>query len=451
VAADLQIAVDDDDNDDDLPSTPPQVNYDELPVYGVPPPDRVYLLEATLQELERGVFRRAALLVDSMLRDDRLNGTMQTRTNAVLGAPEEWSPANETGPAQTICDELQKLWPKICGPAEAAELLRWATMLGIGLGEVVWDRTVLDGQPRVRPRLKVWHPQFIFWRWDTRSYWLITASGAVEVLPGTGKWFILTPYGYNRAWLRGLVRSLARPWMQRCWTYRDAARRSEIYGQGIRQLITPAQADEKTKKRIEGQLANIGNETTLTTPQGTDGNKWDVKIVEASAEGFDAFLKFIKELNESIAINILGQNLTTQVSEGSRAAAKVHNQVRGDIMRFDAEAFARQAREAIFEPYCKFNYGDAELAPTLNWLTDPADDGAALAMEQLQTLQGLAIARQLKIPLDVRSTCELHQMQMAPGAPEVIELPEPEPPPQLGPTAKTNQPPKDDGEREPNK
>ncbi len=353
-----------------------RVEYVQLPVRvssfsGL---DRVGVVRSALTQFENGTFAEASILAEAMGRDDRISSAIETRINGLLGTSRLFTPQGD-GRRKSIATEADESFKKFCPQAELASLLRWGLLEGIGIGEIVWE----VGARRWTPRLKVWHPQFVQWRWDTRSYWIVTQNSYEEVLPGTGKWVVYSPGGYHRGWMRGLIRSLALPWLIRQWTYRDWARHSEVRGLGIKRAYVPASASEGDKKIFFNSLKTMASEGLVVLPTTKDGTKFDLDIIEAEADAHDGFDKLLNRCEASISITVLGQNLTTEVKGGSHAAAKVHNEIRGDYRKADATSLAEALVEQLYSAWAALNFGDAALAPMLAWETDPPADVLTIA------------------------------------------------------------------------
>jgi phage gp29-like protein len=423
---------------------PSQQEYRSLLITTAPPADRVYRVESALRSLEGGIFRDAAIMCDGMLRDDRVAGCLQTRVNGVLGLDLEMCPAIEDdASSQLVADDANDAFTRMYPTAALSELLRWGLLLGVGVGELVWD-TSEEGW---EPTLKVWHPQFLRWDITERAYKLQTDEGAEIVIePGDGKWVIFTPYGYEYGWLRGLVRSLARPWLIRQWTYRDWARYSEVHGLPIRKAIIPASASGQEKSLYINQLAaiSLGSESTIRLPRDEQDKGYDLQLLEATANTYLGFEKLLEKCETSIAVNILGQNLSTEVQGGSFAAAKTHADVRADLMRFDALALGDALRDQSLKFWALYNHGDTEAAPYIHWMTDPPEDESEAA-KALDTLaDALVKFKAAGAPVDMRELLEAAGVPMLEEADvaEAVKHPqaiggqrEPEPAPAFGAAA----------------
>lgn len=352
-------------------------------------------IRAILRSLEYGQFLSASLLADAMLRDDRIYACTSTRIGGLVGTDLVFR-GGESEAAQVVVEEVggtvgaPGLWHEMFPQSAISELFRWGLFLGIGVGELVWASR--DG--RWVPRLKIWHPQFVRWQWDTRSYWINTLDGTVE-LPNTdreihsdGRWVIYTPYGYRLGWMRSLVRPMAMPYLIRGWTYRDWARDSEVHGIPARKAVVPSDANTSEKRAFLRSIANLGNEPVIECQSKGADNKWDLELVEANAQGFEGFKALIEKAESSIAIALLGHNLTTEVrGGGSYAAIRGGENIRQDLRRSDAITLPMTLRDQGLIWFTRYNFGDDALCPTPDYLVDPprsrdSDAKAMLALGQ---------------------------------------------------------------------
>jgi phage gp29-like protein len=180
-----------------------------------------------LNDLEMGYLHRAGMLADAMTRDDRIAAVLRTRVRALLGLDRTIISSSDIRPARKIAAALEQDFDLMAGEDTIAALMRWSVLLGVGIAEARWERVERTGDTsRWIPRLKVWHPQFLQYRWDTSSWWLTTLDGMIEIQPGNGQWVVLQ-LASQRPWMEGLVRELAIPYLIRQFAMRDWARYSE--------------------------------------------------------------------------------------------------------------------------------------------------------------------------------------------------------------------------------
>jgi phage gp29-like protein len=378
----------------------------ELPIQVQHTWDCYPIVDEALIDLEQGQFMQAALLADAVYTDDRVSAVLSTRSNALFGLPmsfkyqgqdsadskaapgtnEEAENAEVTALKIKVRDRVEKLWNQMFPVAALKEQVINGWLLNCGLGELIWTWTA-DGE--YLPTLKTWNSQFLYWRWDTRSYWLIHQGGQTQVFPGNGRWVLLSPFGHNHGWLRGLIRSLGKLWLDRVFAQRDWARANEKYALGIVKAWEPADGSLPDKTAFRAATRNMASETTVSLPVTAAGNKFDVEMMKTDPmTGAENFERRLKNLDTCIAICVLGQNLSTEVSgsSGSRAAAKVHDNVRGDYLKNDVEVVSSLIGTQVLSPFVRYNYEhDAqalgldwrELVPEVTWIVDPPDDKKA--------------------------------------------------------------------------
>ena len=353
--------------------------------------DNVSAYREMMIEHEQGYFMNSSTFWEESLSDDRIAAVVDTRLDGLLAADLEFVPVDDRKKSKKLAEVLggtdrtqdDGLWLQMMDPDHAKELLKWYVGLGFCYGPIVWETKNGEWVPRVIP----WHPRFVRWDWSRWQYAVTAWNEPVVYLPRTdenprsdGKWFM---WGGYRSWMNGLVRSLGVLYLDRTWNQRDAARRSEKYGMGIVKGLVPPGPDTEDKARFGNSLRNLGAEPTIICPQGENGSPgFDVKVEETRGEGWQIFGDREKSLNTNIAVRVLGQNLTTEVSgTGSLAAGKVHEMVRGDIKRADSR-FYTKARNQLLCWWAYYNGGDPDLAPypraQIHAPADPLDDAKEL-------------------------------------------------------------------------
>jgi len=393
-----------------LGSAPSRVHYRDLPIASSFSFDEVGDIRRALLDLERGQFFSTAQLCDAFGGDDRINGVLQTRVDALCSLPLELSGRIPKRKAAKLAARAQDEWVSWFPDAELKRLLRWGLLLRIGIGELLWDTK----EPGYwAPRLKVWDPRYAYWRWDTRSFWLNTLDGPVEITPGDGHWILYAPDGYARGWMSGLVRSLALLFLIRHWATRDWARYSEVHGLPIKKAVVPADAKAEDKEAFEDDLRTLGGEGIIRVAKDEQGFGFDVALVEAASQSWEGFQKLIEKCDECIAVDVLGQNLTTSVKGGgSYAAANVHDRIRLDRLESDAKSLGDCLAEQVMVPWAFYNWADEKLAPRVSWSTKAPEDRASTAttlnslgdaLNKLRTaglnVDLVEVAKQFRIPV----------------------------------------------------
>ena len=335
-----------------------------------------------------GLFQDVSQLSDTVMADSRVSATLASRTGGLLGRP-----VTHTIPKGYEDDEDAKQahrvwtrhWDRILPESVASEFLRWAIMQAFGLAQNEWDTS---GKFFI-PQPRVWHPLYTYYHWLYRCYVAITQDGQVPVTPGDGHWVLHAPHGGYRGWMRGSVWSIAPWWLSRQYALRDWSRYSERHGMPMILALTPAAADPGQISAFRSAMSGIGQDTVVQLPQGVEPQySYQLKLLEATDQGWQGFHQLIEQCNTEITLAIMGQNLTTEVKEGSFAAARVHADVRQTLLEADARALERTVREQIAKPFAMMNWGRPEIAPVTRWNLDPYEDSHTMA----QTFQAFATA-----------------------------------------------------------
>lgn len=349
-----------------------------------------------------GQFIGSARLTEATLADGRIQATLGSRTSALLGQPLRHRPAIEKGyRGSAAARECHDAWVEgfdaTFGPETLVSVLRWGIMMGFCLAENLWD----TDEPIWRPRLKVWHPEYTWYNVVTRWLIAITIDGAAEVTAGDGKWALYAPHGEYRGWVHGAIRAVASPWLARQFAaYRDWPRYSEIHGIPIMKPIVPFDANEEDKKRFGDAVTQLGVETSILCPQSQE-RKYDLELLEAQDNTWQSFEHLVAACDMSIVLALLGQNLTTEVKEGSLAAARVHGDVRQDLLEHDNRSLSHFIYTQVARPFALFNFGDADLAPYSTWQVEPVEDKGMRAKAFSDLATAIKSFQDANMPLDM--------------------------------------------------
>jgi phage gp29-like protein len=391
------------------------------------------VVTSALQQLEQGWFLEAGLLADAVYTDDRVAACLHTRTNAVFGLPMEFKYQGEgedqeveddpiTALKKEIAKVIKKNFTRMLPLTAVREVFRWGLLLNLGVGENIWawkdDLFV--------PTMKTWNPQTCYWRWDTRSFWLIHQDGQLELHPGDGRWVTYSPAGHNHGWLYGAIRQLGKLWLDRVFTYRDWARAEEKFALGILKAFIPADALPEDKRQFQAEVTDMPPEATvLCNVLAPDGRKFDLEMVDTQqvGTGYEIFVQRAKDLNTNIAILILGQNLSTETgssgksggsASGSRAW-RLQDSVRKDYLKADVATLTEMIKFQSLEPFVFMNYAWRaqelgidwhELVPNVTWQVEPAEDKVQTANSVAQVAKALADFAQASAPVDTRALLE---------------------------------------------
>jgi phage gp29-like protein len=401
-------------HDSNLPfgAGPPEGHYTDFPVSNLGGWD-TGRIQTALNGHQLGNFAQSALLSEAMMGDDRMQTAMNGRAKGVTARHLHTVPSKRDK-KRVVRRAVERVWRKVFSDEVLDQFIMWWVLMGFVLCEVQWTT---EDDPElgtiVVPYLKIWHPSYVWYDVAARRYVAITQEGNVYIEENDPHWFLLTPWGEYRGWLRGAVRACAPPWLIRQYSRRDWARYCEVHGLPIKLVDVPAQASWPDKNRMFAQVRNMGAQTTILLPQqgmgNQDGQKFDVRLLEAKDESWAAFPGLIRNCDMAIQLAIRGTNLTSEVQGGSYAAAQVHSDEDTAYGDSDCRKLCSAATR-LMRLFCAYNFGDADLCPGLSLEQPDKQDKAALAQSQVNAVTVVREANTLGIPIDVRAYFEQYDI-----------------------------------------
>ena len=406
-------------DDKKKPQSPvlPQPQLIELPIVVEQAYNSYTQVAEALDQLNIAVnYMPAAQLASAVFSDDRVAAVLNTRSNALFGLPMDFkypgqdeptddTPAEALELKERIRDIVETEWEDILPGAAAREWFRWGVMMNLGVGELVWKWHESDEPDGLQiPTLKVWHTMWVFWVWSYRANFLIHAEGVTQLTPGDGHWVTFSPFGHNHGWMYGAIQSLGWLYLDRVFLKKQWARANEKFSLGVVKAYMPSEASDEDKQRFAQATQNMPHEATINLPVSKDGIKFDLEMLKTDvATGWETFLQTKRSIDTDIAVCLLGQNLSTEISSGSggsggsKAAAKVHNDIREDILKADVEILSSTIKTQILAPLVERNWGHViramgqnvqDFVPNVTWQIEPPEDKA----QDTAAIQALAAA-----------------------------------------------------------
>lgn len=387
------------------------------------------LIRAAEIQADSGNLRQAANLCDWLLTDERIGGTLQTRTQALLGLVPEFEPAGDKRRSNRAVKALdaQEDWWASYPESELEQILTWGLLLGVAPAQHQWKTPEGHGG-RWLPCPEFWHPQNL--RWDDRArQWLMRVASPGNpdgwreqpIVAGDGTWILHTPFGANRPWSRGAWRALARYALIKAYAIADWSSHS-----GKSSVLTSFSPKDVSIKPIDRNalaqdIYERGREAVVVLPAG-----FDLKLVEATANTKELFDAQIQMANTAIAIYVRGGNLTTEINQGtgSRAASETQERLGDDAkLRFDAQCLTSTIHDQSLMPWAQFNFGDPTLAPWPEYPTEPEEDLAGKVKSELESFNVVEKAEQLGFEVDREEFLRDHGITWAkPGVkPKAVE------------------------------
>lgn len=348
------------------------------------------LLQVAEMQADRGNLRLAADLCEALLGDDRIQGVLRTRSQALFGLQPTFEATSGDGRRRSRVGkalEQGEDWWQLCPVDESKLLFTWGILLGVALGRLEWFEerpwmpvpgipgTYIQDKPRARmhhgrltPTIKFWHPRHL--RFDSEAgVWLARLRDGTEewVTPGKNGWLLFTPYGASRPWSTAPWRGAAEWWLMKHRAMEYWERHGEKGAHLFIEAAQEANPDERTK--IGQQMAEAGQDAVTVAPFGYRGN-----LLESRSTG-DLYDKQIASGNSSIAVLFLGHANNAEV-QGANTGATAGETIRYQIVADDAEGWSAFAHDQVLEPYAAANYGDPELAQWPTYPTPKPDEAA---------------------------------------------------------------------------
>jgi hypothetical protein len=341
------------------------------------------MLRQVLRRADAGDMLLLADLCDQIMADDRFGALLGQLADDVLGCELSFEDSLRTsvGSAEKA-EELEVDWEIGYEDDELRSLIAWAKLTGVAFGKHEAWRETESG--RVVPVLRWWHPQHFSWRvkdgsphaGDQRNHsWHVREPGTerwVPIAAGDGTWVIVTVGGEWRPWANGLWRGLGGWWLLKEYAQQDMGVHSEKAAKLVATSTVDSTADER--RALATYLYDAGKDAVIALPIGTD-----LKLIETTANVDQIYGAQIRMADESAAISILGQNLSTNVQGGSRAAAQVHDKKENRRVRNAAWMIAKPIKFQSLVWWSEFNFGTRDYACFPYWHTEPPEDYASKA------------------------------------------------------------------------
>lgn len=151
----------------------------------------------------------------------------------------------------------------------------------------------------------------------------------------------------------GLARLAAVAFMCKSYALKDWMAFAEVFGMPLRLGKYGSQATEEDIGKLATAVANLGSDAAAVMP-----DTMQVEMVEAArgAGGDKLFATLADWLDRQVSKGVLGQTMTTD-DGSSLSQAKVHNDVRIDLLRADARQLTNTLNRDLVIPYVVLNHG----------------------------------------------------------------------------------------------
>lgn len=407
------------------------------------------LVNSVALQADTGDMSRLAELCDQIIADDRVGELLETLVEDVLGEELtfEKDERSKVGDAEKA-SELEVDWPIGYDDDELMQLAIWTNVLGVGFAKHerwletaerdkrINPRSKAFGPSRIVPLLKAWHAKHFLYQSFTgappeQRTWLVRdeIGKTTPIKAGDGIWVILTRRGEFRPWANGLWRGLAPWWMLKRYAIQDWG----VHSEKASKLVANSgpEVTAETRRSLAKYIYEASRDAVIALPAGVT-----LELLELKADTREIYNAQVEAADQAFSITILGQNLTSNVEGGSRAAAEVHERKENRKVNYVSKTLAKGLQAQSLVWWAEFNFGDRSLAPYPRWHTEPDEDIAAKAT-MLQTLaDGLVKLKNAGYKLSAEQLEDEYGLVL-----EDAPLPEPKLAPQPGAPQQQPKPP----------
>lgn len=337
-----------------------QDRYSSYPSSGLTPGK----LAAIFREADQGDIRRQMELYEEMEeKDAHLASILQTRKAAVQGMNYRFIPYSPEPDDVQMSEFVQTVIESLEFDRIMTDILD-ALGKGFSVHEIMWQ--VIEGKVVIED-IRWINPKRISFA-EGEEPRLLEPSGYSGIKPPPWKLVVYRSCQRSGSVVRaGLLRSIAWVYLFKNYALKDWAIFNEVFGMPLRVGRYDPTASIEDRESLRRAIAAMGTDAAAIISKNTD-----IEFVEAGSRATghaNPFIAMAEFCNREMSKAILGQTLTTDVAQatGTYGAAKVHDQVRRDIVQSDADSLAATLRMQVFRPLIGFNFGWDHNPPFLHF------------------------------------------------------------------------------------
>lgn len=376
-------------------------------------------ISAALQSADQGYPADLFQLIQEVTdRSPQMVTVLGTRKRGVAQTPWCLEPGGPRPQDRKLAEQVEGWIRRIEDLPTALVHLLSGIENGFAGSEIDWRMVKEGGQILALPKRLTYAPAYWFKPSpaDPEDWFLLDAANLADGVPLIADRWITHTHQAKPGFpvQAGLGRCLLWYWLFAHFATKDWVAYSELFGAPMRIGHAPPGAGDDQLDDMEDALAQLGVDSYAVVPPEA---KIEFIGDNSGKSGPDVYERLIEYTDRSIAKLVLGQVLTTEASgsggAGSYALGGVHNAVRMDLLRADAEQLAATMTRCLVEPMVRFNFG-GELAAAAcpRWVfrcDTPRDE---LRDAQTQEARGRVFAAALSLGLPVSRAQVAAEMQI---------------------------------------
>jgi phage gp29-like protein len=313
-------------------------------------------LSAIFRLADQGdVCRQMELFEEMEEKDAHLASLLQTRKMAVLSLDYEVLPYGKSPEDERIAGFVRETIEAL--PEVEGALLDLLDAIGKGfaLSEILWE--VAGGQARI-----------VELRWIPQKRVTFITDLKPRLLTPEAPWQGVEPPPWKVIYHRfkarsghapraGVLRVVAWMYLLKNYALKDWAAFNEVFGMPLRLGKYDPTASAADREALIRAIRSLGSDAAGVISKSTE-----IEFVEAASRlsgNANPYQVLAEFCNREMSKAILGQTLTTDTAgaTGTYSAARVHAQVRRDLVEADAQTLAVTLREQLIRPLVGFNFG----------------------------------------------------------------------------------------------
>lgn len=303
-------------------------------------------------------------------RDLHYASVLGTRRLAVAGLVPRVDALTDEAADVRIADAVREL---LTEPAFADAVFDLTDAIGKGYAvcEIIWDRSAKPWRP---VRLEYRDPRFFRYDRETgRELRLIDEADPVDgIALAPYKFIVHRPRIRSGLPIRGGLARLAAPgYMCKAWSWKDWMAFADIFGMPMRIGTYGPNAKEADIRKLMSAVANLGSDAAAVVPEST---RIAFEQAANTAGAGDFFEKLASWWDRQISKGVLGQTMTAD-DGASLSQAKVHNDVRLDLLAADALALQNTLQRDLVRPFVDLNFGPGRYPQLVLQVPEPEDTG----------------------------------------------------------------------------
>lgn len=301
-------------------------------------------------------------LYDEVDRDDRAGAVLEARYDAVAGEDFEMQPASTSQRDKLIAQFVEDNFRAINLPAATKDILQSILYGYYGL-EIMWSQDP-TGQVKVA-LLKGRHPRRLLFDQEGNIRIRTKKDQLKGELVPDEKFIVLTYGSTENPYGKGLGRRL---WW--CvWFKKNGIKFWAVFLEKFGQPTVvgkyPQGANSDQQAEVKRATELVQAKTGVIIPEG-----FALDLLEASRAGNASYEQMVQRMDTAITITVRKQNLTTEVTGGSRAASETHDTVEHRTTKMDASEVADLYNATLVKWLVDYNFAGVKEYPKLRFITE---------------------------------------------------------------------------------